>query len=483
MAHEMNPRKALLYWFLGQPVALGSQIFIMIYTARILGPEEKGLFVAAVSALAFLQILQNFGLGAFLVSKIELTTDDISTAFGILLIGCLAVAIGTYTIASPLAEFVREPRLVPIFHVLAIAPIFMPLQMIAVGLMMREHRSEVQLILTVGRALISSAVVYIMCEKGFGAISLAWAFVAGTASVTVLAVIFRPSVMLIKPSLIAWKSLLRFGSGMLALSYLVNLLPRLYEFLITRSSGVLATGLFSQMLALVDPIKVNVQQVVLSALFPTFSEYIRKKQALGPLYLKLIECLTGVLIPIYVVMAILGKEIVLLLFGPQWVGAANILVIIYCAQIATTLAAGGYDLFLAMGRVKTLLIIETVNFGFSLLVFWIGLHSSLSTALYYLIVAAVLYSLMYSVSLIKSLNYSLQALIAIYVRTALVVLAAAIPPLVLKTFFPQFMFRLPDFLLVGFASFALAYCVGKYVKHELVYEINRVVARVTSKFQ
>ena len=339
----MNPRRALLYWSLGQPFSIACQIFIMIYTARVLGPEEKGLFVAAVSALAFLQVLQNFGLGHFLMSQVDLTKEDISTAFGVLLVGCLSVSVCTYSIAAPLAVFMREDRLIPIFHVLAIAPLLMPLQMVANGLMMREHRDRVQLVLTLSRVVVSCLVVYVLCENGFGAISMAWAFVASSATVTLLAVLMRPSVLLIKPSFKSWKKVMRFGSSMLVLSYLINLLPRLYELLTTRSLGVIATGSFSQMLALVDPIKANIQQVVLTALFPTFSEHIRRGLPLGPLYLKLIECLSGLLIPIYVVMAILGSEIVLLLFGEQWVSAANLLVIIYCTQIANTLAAGGYD--------------------------------------------------------------------------------------------------------------------------------------------
>ena len=54
-----------------------------IVIARLLTPDEMGVFALAMAATILISSLRNFGVGSYLIREEQLTDDKVRTAFGI----------------------------------------------------------------------------------------------------------------------------------------------------------------------------------------------------------------------------------------------------------------------------------------------------------------------------------------------------------------------------------------------------------------
>lgn len=289
-----------------------------IILARLLTPADFGL-VAMVLPLALL--LLNVGADGFtdsIIQSEEIRHVQISTLFWIN-VGLSVTLSAVFITAAPLiASFYREPQLTSITIGLAC--------MIVAGGLSTQHRALLKRSLQFHKtafceaaALISGTLVaVVLAWCGWGP----WALVARWVTVSLVVAIGSWFVCKWRPgwprAITEVRPMLRYSINLQITSIITNIRRSVDKILIGRYEGIEALGLYERAFnfagllpaQVFDPLS-NVSLAVFSRLRKNPSEYRRA-------YLNLVEILCFCCMPLAALLSVVGKDLVILLLGPQW---------------------------------------------------------------------------------------------------------------------------------------------------------------------
>ncbi|MEX0298099.1 MAG: oligosaccharide flippase family protein [Kordiimonas sp.] len=115
--------------------------------ARLLTPEDFGIFGTAALVLAFFFMVKEIGFGEAVIKTEDISRDDLDTLWTMRLILGSATAIALFVLVEPIAAFLKEPRVVDVLRLMAIIPIIDSLYSPASSLMLKEFKYKQDFIL------------------------------------------------------------------------------------------------------------------------------------------------------------------------------------------------------------------------------------------------------------------------------------------------------------------------------------------------
>src|SRR5213078_3498394 len=128
---------AALWGASGSGVQLVLQLGIQVALARLLGPEQYGVFAMAVIVVSFGGFF-TFGLASGLIQKHTVTDEDLRFVnFWQLAVGT-AVAIALFLFAETAAGFFQEPRVAPVIQAMSIVCLVQAAANTSGGLLSRD---------------------------------------------------------------------------------------------------------------------------------------------------------------------------------------------------------------------------------------------------------------------------------------------------------------------------------------------------------
>src|SRR5437867_2434 len=171
----MSTRKAFAFSFVDRYAGLGIHVASAMVIARLLTPNEIGVYSLTMVLVGFIATFRDLGAGQYLVQKTHLTTEDIRATWAVQLgLGILfASIIGGASI--PVARFYAEPRIAPIMLVLAANFAITPFQALPCAGLTREMKFVVLATIRAPAALPQAACAIPPDWSGVGPIGRAWA--------------------------------------------------------------------------------------------------------------------------------------------------------------------------------------------------------------------------------------------------------------------------------------------------------------------
>ena len=134
----MSTRRALLFSFLDRYSGLVLAVASSMVIARLLSPDEIGVFSVAMVLSAFSAILRDLGVGQYVVQVKELTDDRLRAARTIQFSAAGVMSLLMGALAYPVAAFYDEPRLLPILGLMALNCLIVPIGSINFALLTRD---------------------------------------------------------------------------------------------------------------------------------------------------------------------------------------------------------------------------------------------------------------------------------------------------------------------------------------------------------
>jgi len=124
MVDPNNPKKTLIVgalWSVGARWAIKGIGFInTVIMARLLMPADYGVVAMAMLVVALIQALLDFGAGIALLRKVEVSKDEIDSAWTLRLLQSVAVAVILIAIAPLASRYFNEPRVINVLLILAV---------------------------------------------------------------------------------------------------------------------------------------------------------------------------------------------------------------------------------------------------------------------------------------------------------------------------------------------------------------------------
>jgi PST family polysaccharide transporter len=380
-----------------------ANIAIMIVVARLLVPEDFGIFAVAVTVHAIVSSIGELGVSSCLTradydpDKIAPTVATISIVTSVVLAGVMAL------FAEPLSSALGSPHAAGPMRVLALAVLLVGVFAVPGAQLVREFRQDKQFLATVIGFVPSNALLLLMAAQGGGAMAFAWSRVVGqlvTGLVMVWAVPrhYRPGF-----DRRVVRSLLLFGlplAGSNLLSYtLLNadyaLIGRMLgsvelgAYLLAFNISSWSTGLLSSM----------INGVAMPAFTRIKDDGIRLRQSVS----RAVRVIALLAFPIAGLSAVLAHPLVEVIYGKRWLAAAPVLAILGVYGAVSILCSLFGIIIVSMGAPRVLLFVSLLWLGALVPAMYVGVkvNGIVGAAVAHLVVIGALIVPIYLIALRK----------------------------------------------------------------------------------
>jgi O-antigen/teichoic acid export membrane protein len=291
-----------------------------ILLARILSPQDYGIFTMATVYVGLTSMVTDFGLGAAIIALPELSDKlaaQLHTAAAI--VGSAAFAISCIA-AVPVSRFFKTPNLAPVIIVVSSVLIFDSLRMVPTARLGRQMRLKDLALLDGTRALIALALAVPLALLG----ARYWTLVVGNvvaAFVITAVVLVRLPQRFARPIFHEVKSTLNFSSH-----FLTNQLAWYgysnADFVVAgRILGKLALGQYNLAWTIVCAPGDKILSIFGRVMPMVLANVQRDLQALRRYFLLFTEVLAILIIPVSVGLFLVADDFVVLVFGAKWAAA------------------------------------------------------------------------------------------------------------------------------------------------------------------
>lgn len=373
--------RAGLGWNISSALITESVRFVRsIILARLLVPEDFGLFAMALTVVGALNAISSLGLSRTIVANKFDTSDELKahldTVWSVELLRSFVIALLVSASAFPMARFYGQDQLKIIIPILGLITFVGGFQNIGLTILRKEISFRrifwYELITNVAGIALTVALAVVMRSV--------WALVIGlliTAALgTVLSYVFhsyRPRLVLEKRALRRILNAGKFTLLIAVASYVTNMADNV---MVGRLIGSNALGNYSLAFNIASaPISVLVFSLT-SVLFPAYAEISSQRpKALEVSFTRAFSFALLILFTIAVSLFLLAGELVQLLFGSRWTIAGTVLRI-----LALVMPLRGFSLlvsafFWGLNRPKDVAVSTT----FEALIFLAALYPLIKT--------------------------------------------------------------------------------------------------------
>lgn len=310
----------------GAFLRLFMQMAAQIVLARLLGPEQYGLFAVSVVVMSFAAFFSDIGMAYGLIQQKTLNESHVRFVFGWQLLLGIAVALALVLLAAPLADFFREPRLMPILYALAPLAFVQAISAVSLNLLKRKlDFKTLQIAQTLGYFFGYICLGIPLALAGYGV----WALVAAWAgqSLVSLVLMYRAARHSVKPlfSHPEARSMGQFG-GTVLLTNLTNwLIGNVDRTVVARTLDSASMGLYSNAYNLVNTPSSTMLGFMQPVMYSACARVQDDPQRIRKAYLMLMAGIGLTVMPLFFAMSAVSETLVLALYGEHWAQAAEVL--------------------------------------------------------------------------------------------------------------------------------------------------------------
>ena len=291
-----------------------------ILLARILSPQDYGIFTMATVYVGLTSMVTDFGLAGAIIALPELSDKlaaQLHTAAAI--VGGAAFTISCLA-AVPVSRFFKTPNLAPVIVIVSSVLIFDSLRMVPTARMGRQLRLKDLALLDGCRALIALLIAVPLAVLGAGYWTLVVGNVVAACLVTAVVLVRIPQ-RFARPIFRELKSTLTFSSH-----FLMNQLAWYgysnADFVVAgRILGKLALGQYNLAWTVVCAPGDKILSIFGRVMPMVLANVQRDVQALRRYFLLFTEVLGILIIPTCAGLTLVAHDFVFLLFGAKWAGA------------------------------------------------------------------------------------------------------------------------------------------------------------------
>lgn len=314
---------------LGTGVRYVLQFGAQIVLARLLGPENYGLFAIGMLVMTLSRFVSDIGFCWSLMQNQNITEDDIRFTFTWQLILGSLTALSLFVFAPQIAAYFHEPRVESIMRWLSLASVITALTAPSTALLSRALDFRWINIIQVGSYAFGYLAIGVpLAFLGYGVWSLVAAWLSQALCALVCSTIRRPYPL--KPLL--WyagaPALWRYGLTVFLTNLCNGLMTNLDRIFLGRFLNARAVGLYVAGYNLAEA----PNGLLVSSLQPVFFAAGARIQddpaRLRRAYLSLLATIWVLIAPAFVLLSFLASHIVALLYGRGWELSGSVLAIL-----------------------------------------------------------------------------------------------------------------------------------------------------------
>lgn len=369
-----HPGRALSWSFLNTASGRFGTLAIGIVLARVLGPVQFGTFAVALVALMAMLSFNELGVSLAIVrwrgdpARIAPTVTTISIASSAVL------TIGVLALAGPFARMMGDPGATPVVQVLSVCILINGLVATPAALMQRRFMQRERMLADQVNTWVGAVLSLALALGGLGAMSLAIGRLAGAGLSAVMLIRFSPLPLRLGWDTSCVRALLSFGVPLAGASMVVFCVGFIDQVMVGTLLGSVALGYYVLAANLASWPVTLVSQPLRSVAPALFARLQGQPDRMRSDFRKVLRLTMGVSLPITLVLSVLAEDIVALLYGDEWLPAAQAfrwLAVLAALRIFFELT---YDYIVVLNRSAKILVINLAWLTALLPVMWFAVQ-------------------------------------------------------------------------------------------------------------
>ena len=351
---KVSIRDAAIISFVGKYSAAFIRIAYIAVLARILSPNDFGVVAVVTVFTTFFMLLANMGIGPAVIHNRQLDKSDISSIFTLTIYVGFAMGIIFALFSIPLSVFYGDRVYISIGIMLSMSLFFSTIDIVPRALLLKEHK-----FLLVNIRLVIVSFISAIAAVAFALLGWRYYAIVGHSILMAAATFFwnyvttRPrfSGRIEKSSV---SKIIHFSSFQFAFG-IVNYFSRnLDKLLIGKYIGPAALGFYDKSYSLMLYPLQGITHVISPVLLPILSVHQDNRRYIFNQYMKVVKVLSllGIFFSAYSYFA--AEEIILILFGGQWIQAIPVFKVLSLSVWAQMVSSSSGAIFQVLGKTRLL---------------------------------------------------------------------------------------------------------------------------------
>lgn len=327
-----------------------SSFLVFLVLVRLLRPEDFGLAALAATFIYLFQIFTEQGFSAAVIQRKNLEPGHLDTAFWTnmafgFLMTCIVIAA-----AGPIASTLDQPDLRAILIALSPLCLFKGAYGTHQALLRKHLRFKALTLRSLLAQVSSGAIGITMAFSGFGVWSLVaqqFTFNLVTLIVLWMSSTWRPGVLISRRHFL---ELFPFSIHVFGTQLLLFLNTRSLPFLIGFFMGTTPLGYFVVAHKIIMTFTELFSAVIAQVSFPVFAKMQKDKDRLERAFYTATKHVSLLCFPIFIGLALLSNELIVLAFGEHWLPSAPLLTALAFSGIILSVSPFNANMLLAIGK-------------------------------------------------------------------------------------------------------------------------------------
>lgn len=366
-------RSGVLWSAGGNIIMRFSNVLIMAVVARLVAPEQLGIFALAMTVHAFIVSIAELGI-ASAISRSELDVDRMAPTISTLAtLGSVGLAALMAACADPLATALGSSEAADCIRIMALAVAMIGLFAVPGALLQREFRQDLVFRAAFCSFAVGGAVLLGLSFMGWGPEAFAWSRVVTqlVGGLMLFALASKRYGFGFDKSLV--KPLLAFGLPLAMANLLSQVLLNVDYVVIGQMLRVADLGLYMLAFGLCTWSTALIGTVLNGLVLPAISTIRRDGGDLAAAVVSAMRSVAWIAFPIAGCMIVFADEMITTIYGSQWQEAATILRILAVYGAMFVLGLLFANIVISSGKTKVLFGVQVANLLVLLPALWGGI--------------------------------------------------------------------------------------------------------------
>lgn len=355
-----NVRSGAIWSFSSAIFLRFSGIGITAIVARLLSPNDFGVFAVATTVFTIVTALGEFGVTSCL-ARADLDAEVLApTLWSASLVSSLIMAGVLYKFAGPIAADLGSRDAARPVQVMSLVMVFWGMAAVPTAQCVREFRQGKLFLASALSFVPSAAVLLFLAKHGSGAMAFAWSRVAGQGASCAVVLLSAPKLYRPGMTRAALAVLYKFGMPLACANFVGYILQNVDYALIGRLIGPVMLGTYVLAFNAASWSSTLLVGMLNSVSMTAFSRVKHDAARLGGAMADGVRVVMLIAAPMCTLVMVLSRPIVLTLYGGRWTDAAVVLSILACYGLISVVGVLFSNMLAALGRSKFVLTVQLI---------------------------------------------------------------------------------------------------------------------------
>ncbi|MBN1850280.1 MAG: lipopolysaccharide biosynthesis protein [Deltaproteobacteria bacterium] len=362
--HESISRKVIrggIWVFSLRIVNRGLGFIRTVILARLLAPEDFGLFGIAMLSISTLETFSQTGFQLALIQKKENVKSYLDTAWSVSVIRGLILFLILFLSAPLIALFFDSPQATLMIRFIALSTLFSGLKNIGILYFQKElefnKQFKYEFFAIIVDLMVSISLAFLLKNV--------WALISGWISANIVRCFMSYMIHPYRPKFDLkckeFHELYNFGKWIISAEIIIFLITKGDDILVGKMLGVTALGFYQMAYLFSNLPATEITHIISRVTFPAYSKFQDDLLKLKEAYLKVIKLTAFISIPLSGFIFIFSQDFTSLFLGSKWLPFLPALKILCIFGATRALNATTGPIFYAMGKPEILTKISTVQ--------------------------------------------------------------------------------------------------------------------------